>query len=91
MTVTAEPEERCELSDLPVSMCGHCRKVDLPKPTEGLVIRRFLVAKYDGRCILDDEHEIVEGDDIGQVVHRDDVDNHIGYACAVCVRAVTGG
>lgn len=39
-------EPRCELTELLVSMCAHCREEQLPEP-EPL---RWFEAQYPGRC-----------------------------------------
>ena len=62
------PELECPKSELPVSMCAHCRKQDFPKP-EPL---HWFTAQYPGVCA----HcggRIEPGDDIAAT---DD-----GYVC----------
>lgn len=64
-----EPE--CDLTELPVSMCAHCREQELPKP-EPL---RWFEARYDGRC-ANCRRSIEVGDEIAET---DD-----GYVCRGC-------
>jgi len=53
------PEPRCELTELPISMCAHCRKHELPEP-EPL---HWFPARYHGRC-AECNRPIEPGDDI---------------------------
>ncbi|MFR9767080.1 hypothetical protein [Nocardia sp. SC052] len=66
----AEPE--CSLTELPVSMCAHCRKQDLPKP-EPLY---WFTARYHGRC-ADCSRPIEPGDEIAATD-----DGHVCRRCA---------
>lgn len=67
----------CDLSDLPISMCSHCKGLD-PRvlvhrgAPEHHVVRR-LQAQYDGYCGLCGEWTIREGDWLCLVA--DDPDN----------------
>lgn len=54
-------ELECELTELPVSMCAHCRKQALPAP-EPL---RWFTARFEGRC-ADCRRLIEAGDDIAE-------------------------
>lgn len=86
-TVDAE----CERSGLPASMCAHCRGLDKEEPpTSGLLVRRFLVAKYPGRCSANSEHQINPGDEIGEAVEESDINTPVGWICHVCVEAIVG-
>lgn len=87
--MASQAEARCELMDLPVNQCAHCKGIDLPKETEGLRIIQFLRARYDGRCVIDPGHQIMQDDDIGRVAHADNTRDSIGYACSNCVREIT--
>lgn len=40
-------EVRCELTELPISMCAHCRKQELPEPEPS----NWFTAQYAGRCV----------------------------------------
>lgn len=64
--MSAEPE--CPLTELPVSMCAHCRKRDLPKP-EPL---DWFTARFPGRCV-ECGRPIETGDDIASTED--------GYVC----------
>ena len=64
-----EPE--CEVTELPVSMCAHCRQVpDLPS-----VALHWFSAKYEGEC-ADCGRAIEVGD---RIAATDD-----GYMCRRC-------
>ncbi|WP_280389288.1 hypothetical protein [Nocardia wallacei] len=39
-------EPICDLTELPVSMCAHCRQQQLPQPGP----LRWFTAQYRGRC-----------------------------------------
>lgn len=67
-------EPRCEWSDLPVSMCAHCRTPEDNQPSEPT--QRF-TARYPGRCANCDD-PIEPGDEIAAT---DD-----GYLCERCGR-----
>lgn len=54
--------DRCELSDLPVDMCSHCRGMDGPGPRPQLIVMREITARYNGRCEVCGEWTIREGD-----------------------------
>lgn len=57
---------------------------------EGILIERFLTAKYDGRCALVPAHPIVPGRYIGIAVRSSGEDVvRIGYICDACVAAMT--
>ncbi len=81
-------EDRCELSELPVNQCAHCKKVDLTSPTEGLRIARYFTAVRDSRCEVVETHRIYAGDTIGLVVQADDVTEIVGWACIRCVEEI---
>ncbi len=51
--------ERCELTDLPIEMCAHCRGLDLPKPPP----TDWFPARFSGFC-ADCRKPIEVGDDI---------------------------
>ena len=81
----------CERSDLPQSMCAHCRGLsDAEPPTAGLRITRFITAQYAGVCIADPTHHIEPGEDIGLAVSAEDESEQVGWLCTGCVRAVLG-
>ena len=42
-------EERCERSELPVSMCAHCKGVDKVETFEH-VVEKKIIAQYSGSC-----------------------------------------
>jgi hypothetical protein len=68
-------EPRCELTDLLVSQCGHCRPPAEPPPPE-LDVGPWFAAGYPGRCSLGEE-TIREGDRIR-------ADGEGGYLCRAC-------
>lgn len=70
-------EPRCERTDLPVSMCAHCR----PSPVCGGVAPDergpVFTAEYHGTCAICDDH-ISPGDEIARLREG-------GYACEECL------
>lgn len=82
-------DERCELTELLVSACGHCRGDNAPLPTDGVFIERFAQARYVGRCVIDRSHRIEPGDQIGWPV-TDDGEALNGWACCGCVDVIAG-
>jgi hypothetical protein len=40
-------EQECVLTELPVSMCAHCRKHELPEPGP----LQWFTAQFRGRCV----------------------------------------
>lgn len=74
-------ERRCERTDLPASMCAHCRgHLDPAAPADlgtGDLLSSF-PARYDGRCDNCDG-PIREGDTIAALVDGS------GYACTRCL------
>ena len=75
-------EPRCERTDLPVSMCAHCRGHD--HTPDGVRFGTTIAARYPGRCALCDDH--IEPDDLIAVV-LDDHGGADGWACTACVDA----
>ncbi|GAA1281802.1 hypothetical protein [Saccharothrix xinjiangensis] len=52
-STTAQPEERCQRSDLYLSACAHCRGLELDPALRNLAevhIARWVVARGAGRC-----------------------------------------
>jgi hypothetical protein len=77
--MTTAPEPRCELTELVVSQCAHCR----PQPAEpGREIAYRFEAGYDGTCGICDE-PFEAGERIGRV------DGENLYACPSCCRDLT--
>lgn len=66
-------ESRCELTELYVSQCAHCRKLMNRRPSK--VVGTWLRARYTGRCVDCDDY-IFPGEEIRSV---DD-----GYLCNAC-------
>lgn len=54
-------ETRCEISDLPASMCAHCRGLDGTDPRPELIVLRVITARFNGRCEVCGEHTVHEG------------------------------
>lgn len=50
--MTHVEEERCDLTELYVSQCAHCRQLPDPKPLLGSWLR----ARYAGRCAECDDY-----------------------------------
>lgn len=75
--MTADP--RCEPSDLPASMCAHCRGHDggAAVTLHDVQVTHSIRARHPGRCALDSTHAIAEGDWIGSTDQ--------GWICATCV------
>lgn len=65
--------DRCELTELYVRQCAHCRR--LPDPKTSMRLGAWLTALYPGRCVGCDDY-IDPGDQI-----RSTTD---GYVCADC-------
>jgi len=57
-------ETVCELTELPVSMCSHCRPKLPPVPERTAIVGQLIAARYAGHCGECSEL-IVEGDLIG--------------------------
>lgn len=90
MGVSDVADPFCEIGGLPASMCGHCRKVDLPATTDDLVIIATFTATRDSRCALDEDHDVGAGDVIGLAAHDGDPRADVGWVCPVCVRRILG-
>lgn len=80
-------EERCDLSDLPVSSCGlpcHRNSPDITSSSGSgdVEIERTFTAQYEGDCAVNRRHEIAVGDIIGVLADQP------GYACPECVRRI---
>lgn len=71
-------EPRCALTELPVSMCGHCR-APKAEPVPEVEISHFLLARYPGACAVCGGH-ISPDDRIGRLADQP------GYACEDCLR-----
>jgi hypothetical protein len=91
-----DEDGRCRKTDLFPEQCGciHHRGGeeldDSQGATEydGLLISRFLIAHYNGKCAITPSHKIEAGSDIGMVVHEDDIHKNLGWACETCVRTI---
>jgi hypothetical protein len=57
-------EQRCDLTDLLVSSCSHCRGLDKAKPGGDCTVGARFEARYGGRCPLCD-NGFREGDIVG--------------------------
>jgi hypothetical protein len=81
------PDEQCERSDLPASMCAHCRgldDVDIVDVEEGVRVAvdrtsRPLTASFYGRC-SGCGAQIVPGD----TIYRRGSGEAASYDCEVC-------
>ena len=84
--MVADSEERCELSDLPVSMCSHCRGLDADRPGHRMVdsdpvhVGIWITARFAGRCPVC-ERWYAEGEHIGKPDADYDLD---GWVCQDC-------
>lgn len=79
-------DPRCERTDLPRSMCAHCKGLeDFASNIDDYKLARTFKARYEGNCAIEPSHVIFKWDDISRVVR---VDNPFlpvaGYACRVC-------
>jgi hypothetical protein len=82
-------EERCTHTELYVSQCAHCRGEQEASPYEGVLIERFVVARYVGdRCMLIPDHRLEVGTTIGLAVYENDGER-LGWVCAECVEKLT--
>jgi len=52
-------EKRCEITELPVEMCSHCRGLD-DKPRPQVTVKSISIARFNGRCGVCGEHGIRE-------------------------------
>jgi hypothetical protein len=68
-------EPRCDMTDLFVSQCGHCRP-PVEEPPPELDCGPWFTAKLDGRCSLGEE-QVRPGDRIRS-------DGEVGYLCRSC-------
>lgn len=76
----------CTLSGLEQEFCAHCRDDTEIDPYEGLVVVFTMEAKYNGKCVIDEEHSIKEGSTIGKVrIQGEPVYKSLGYACDYCI------
>jgi hypothetical protein len=92
--VTSDPlideDGRCRRTELLPSECGcAAHRGGEALPTEGVLVSRFLIAKYDGRCALTPSHRIQAGSEIGMAVQEDDIYSEVGWVCEQCVRTIT--
>lgn len=79
-------DPRCERSDLPRSMCSHCKGLtDFADNLDDFEIEALFSAKFPGNCAVERSHQIFKYDEISRVAR---VDNPFlpvtGYACRVC-------
>jgi len=95
---TPDPDtERCKTTELLVKECAcdkHRRKPEV-NPYDGLLIDRFIYAKYDGVCALfpeDEEHRTEAGDHIGLAVQDSDDGRppfeRVGWVCPGCTEKI---
>lgn len=77
-------EPRCPATDLPESMCAHCRGHDTGEmPVVKLTTGSFgvpFLARYEGRCAI-----CGEAIHVGDVTARIDPDIAEGYGCERCL------
>jgi len=90
-------EERCkhEILKEPPGQCADCKGLGaVADPYEGVLVERFLNAKYPGKCALIPGHKIEPGTEIGVLVL--DNEEHrppfkvLGYGCRACVYEIIG-
>lgn len=94
--ITPSPsEERCEKHDLITGQCADCRGLAEPDPLDGLLVDRFLTARFPGTCFISDYHPIRVGDHIGVLVEDNETGRppfrRLGYGCEGCVTKLKGG
>jgi hypothetical protein len=72
-------EARCEVTELPESMCAHCRPPapEPPEPRDTSLFGPWFPAGHDGDCDGECGSEIEEGDMIRS-------DGQGGWLCLVC-------
>lgn len=74
-----EPEvrpARCELTELLVDQCAHCRPAPVPEPSEATSYGPWILAVYGGEC-ADCDDQIWPGDAIRS-------DGEGGWLCETC-------
>lgn len=79
--------DRCDLTDLLVDQCAHCRKDDAPE-LDDIQIQRTFTATYAGRCALEVRHKIEVGDRIGHAAEAGGTP--VGWVCAWCTEQLGG-
>lgn len=93
-------EERCEVTELLVEQCGCAQHrggeaAEEIKATDGLLIERFMLARFAGVCRLlpnDASHRITPGDYIGMAVEDNESGRPpfkiIGWVCEECTHSI---
>lgn len=76
-------EQRCDLTELPVTGCAHCRPAPAPAPTAGRELGPWFDATYHGDC-ADCGGAIEPGDRIR-------ADGAGGWLCDTCGDTVSDG
>lgn len=71
-------EARCERSDLPTSMCAHCRGTAGEGPAAAPELGPLFEARFDGRCA-----DCGESFDAGETIAA--LADGTGYACSECL------
>jgi hypothetical protein len=86
-----DEDGRCRRTDLLPSDCGCAahRGGETVDEFEGVLISRFLTAKYEGRCALDRSHRIELGELIGRAVQESNLNDEIGWVCESCCDNLT--
>lgn len=79
-------EQRCVKTELPVSMCAHCKGLDdVVDLTEDYRLDAVFRSRYTSVCSIDSEHRIAKGDQIAKITRTDNP--FLGvllYACPRC-------
>jgi hypothetical protein len=75
--------DRCDLTDLLVDQCAHCRGDDQTIALTAVDVRHVMAARHPSRCALDSNHTIEAGDRIG---YTDD-----GWICDRCIERASEG
>lgn len=79
-------EKRCEISEMPVSMCAHCMGVEEPNPVDDMKLVGIFKAKFSGVCYVDNSHRIITGDEISEVERTDLMAHDRMFACSRCTK-----
>jgi len=78
---TAPPDARCDVTELLVTQCAHCRRTpDQPQPHPARVLGQQWRAAYPGKCLACGAH-FAPGDWIGRTA----IQGEAGYLGPCCL------